>query len=358
MKISVKGPIISSNEQWIYDWFGIEATSPKKVSDQLSKLSGEDIDIDINSGGGSVFDASEIYALLKDYKGKKTGKILGLAASAASVIAMAADNLLMAPTAQMMIHNASTRSQGDYRDMDQTSSFLKNVNQTIANAYNLKSGKSYDELLIMMDKETWLTPQQALQHHLIDEIMFEGQGFEFVASADGGMIPQQVIDKIRNELHANPPLNQAEIPAQAAVNQKIIGNEQEEKETMNLEELKNKHPELYNQIRNEGYTEGVKAENSRIKSIEDLQMPGNEALINQAKFETNDSAESVAVQIIKAEKSRGQNYLQNLKEDADPINKVPGSPAPEEGGESDSVKASNLGANIAASINKMRGGIR
>ncbi|MFS0766046.1 head maturation protease, ClpP-related [Peribacillus phoenicis] len=355
MKISVKGPIISSNEQWIYDWFGIEATSPKKVSDQLSKLNGEDIDIDINSGGGSVFDASEIYALLKDYKGKKTGKILGLAASAASVIAMAADNLLMAPTAQMMIHNASTRSQGDYRDMDQTSSFLKNVNQTIANAYNIKSGKSYEELLNMMDKETWLTPQQALQHHLIDEIMFEGQGVEFVASADGGMIPQQVIDKIRNELHANPPLNQAEIPAQAAVNH---GNEQEEKETMNLEELKNKHPELYNQIRNEGYTEGVKAENSRIKSIEDLQMPGNEALINQAKFETNDSAESVAVQIIKAEKSRGQNYLQNLKEDADPINKVPGSPAPEEGGESDSVKASNLGANIAASINKMRGGIR
>ncbi|MGE6379557.1 head maturation protease, ClpP-related [Peribacillus muralis] len=358
MKISVKGPIISSNEQWIYDWFGIEATSPKKVSDQLSKLNGEAIDIDINSGGGSVFDASEIYALLKDYQGKKTGKILGLAASAASVIAMAADNLLMAPTAQMMIHNASTRSQGDYRDMDQTSSFLKNVNQTIANAYNLKSGKSYDELLNMMDKETWLTPQQALQHHLIDEIMFEGQGVEMVASADGGMIPQQVIDKIRNELHANPPLNQTAENEQPGGNPTNKENEQEAQQIMNLEELKNTHPELYKQIRNEGYTDGVKAENSRIKAIEDLQMPGNEALINQAKFETNDSAESVAVQIIKAEKARGHNYLQNLQDDAKPINQIPGTSAPEGGGESDSVKATNLGANIAASINKMRGGIR
>lgn len=356
MKINVKGPIISSNEQWIYDWFGIEATSPKKVSDQLSKLKGEDIDIDINSGGGSVFDASEIYALLKDYQGKKTGKILGLAASAASVIAMAADKLQMAPTAQIMIHNASTRSEGDYRDMDKTSDFLKNVNQTIANAYQIKSGKSHEDLLSMMDKETWLTPQQALEHHLIDEIMFDNQGIQIVASSDGGMIPPEVIDKMRKELQASGIQNQATIQSKPDIIP--VANTKKEGEIMNLEELKNQHPALFKQVKDEGFSEGIEAENKRIQAIEDLHLPGNESLINQAKFETRDSAENVAIQIIKAERNRGKNYLQNRLEDAAEANDVQGSEPPEGNGETDRVKASNLGANIAASINKMRGGNR
>lgn len=355
MKVNIKGPIISSNDQWIYDWFGIEATSPKKVADQLSKANGEDIDVDINSGGGSVFDASEIYALLKDYQGHTTGKILGLAASAASVTAMGVDTLLMAPTGQIMIHNASVQTQGDYREMDATSDFLKNTNQTIANAYKLKSGKSDEELLGMMDAETWLTPQQALQHGFIDEIMFESQaGLNIVASTDSGMIPQAVIEKLRNQLHSTDltqlenklPSNQVNVPV----------NTKEEGTIMNIEDLKNKHPELYEQIKNEGFEEGVQAENDRIKNIEELQLPGNESLINKAKFETKDKAEKVAFDIIKAEKSRGTNFLQNRLDDAADLNQVPSAAAPETNGDTESVQASKLGANIAASINKFRGG--
>jgi ATP-dependent Clp protease, protease subunit len=210
----VKGPIISSDEQWIYEWFGIESTSPKSVNKEIEEANGEDIEVDINSGGGSVFAGSEIYTALKSYKGNVTIRIVGLAASAASVIAMAGNKIIMAPTAQMMIHNVSSRTSGDYRDMEHSANVLKNANETIANAYRLKSGMSQEDLLKMMDKETWMTPQKALENGLIDEIMFENEAPKIVANTEfAQMLPEQVINKIRNMIKGNPadPENQADI---------------------------------------------------------------------------------------------------------------------------------------------------
>ena len=200
-KVSIKGPIISNNDQWIYDWLDMDATSPKMVSEQIDKAEGQDLTVEINSGGGSVFDGSEIYTALKDYPGNVTVKIVGLAASAASVIAMAGDKVLMSPTSQMMIHNATVYAGGDYRDFEHTSNILKNVNQTVANAYKLRTGKEDDELLSLMDSETWFTPQQALENGFIDEIMFNEM--KFAASHNSGMLPQEVIDKLKNELSSN-----------------------------------------------------------------------------------------------------------------------------------------------------------
>lgn len=202
-KVNIKGPIISNDDQWIYDWFEWDATSPKSVQKQMEGADGEDLEVEINSGGGSVFDGSEIYTELKSYSGNVTTKIVGIAASAASVIAMAGNKVVMAPTGQMMIHNASIRASGDYRDMDHMSGILKNTNQTIANAYRIKSGKSDEELLEMMDAETWLTPQLALEHGLIDEIMFDNN-IQIVASFNSGLLPQQIIEKIKNEMLSNP----------------------------------------------------------------------------------------------------------------------------------------------------------
>lgn len=198
-KVNVKGPIIESGDQWIYDWLDMEATSPKSVYREIEAANGEDIEVIINSGGGSVFAGSEIYTALKEYPGNVTTKVVGFAASAASVVAMSGKKVIMSPTAQMMIHNASIIASGDYRDMDHTSEILKNVNNTIANAYQLKSGMDQTTLLQMMDEETWLTPQQALENGFIDEIMFENQTPQFVASAGiAGLLPPQVIEKIRN----------------------------------------------------------------------------------------------------------------------------------------------------------------
>ncbi|CAM4111455.1 head maturation protease, ClpP-related [Mesobacillus thioparans] len=352
MKINIKGPIISNNDQWIYDWFGIEAVSPKKITDQIEKANREDLEVEINSGGGSVFDASEIYAALKDYPGKVTGKIVGIAASAASVIAMAADKLLMAPTGQIMIHNASVRTQGDHRVMDHTADFLRNTNQTIANAYRLKSGKEYDELLAMMDKETWLTPQQALDHKLIDEIMFEGQVSDFVASADPqtGMLPKEVIEKVRNEMKSyTSATNQVSNPI-------VTPKDEEEKEIMNLEQLQNDHPDLYKQILNNGIDQGVTSERNRMKAIDDLSLPGYEEIINAAKYDSGISAEAVAVEIVKANKQQGLNYLSGAKDDAQTLAAIEGTS--NQNLETEEEKAKREAEEIANSINKRRGQAR
>lgn len=196
-KVEIKGAIISNNDQWIYDWMDMEATSPKSVSKQLPQNDMEDIEVHINSGGGSVFAGSEIYTALKDYPGNVTVKIVGLAASAASVIAMAGDKVLISPTAQIMIHNASMVASGDYRDMDDSSKILRNTNEAIAKAYELKSGKDFNELLDMMNAETWLTAEQAVEANLADEVMFQ-QSVNIVASTGLNMLPEAFLDKIRD----------------------------------------------------------------------------------------------------------------------------------------------------------------
>lgn len=199
-KVNVKGPIVSSDESWIYDWFGIENTSPKSVNKAIEEANGDELEVEINSGGGSVFAGSEIYTALRSYQGNVTVKIVGLAASAASVIAMAGKKVVMSPTAQMMIHNVSSRVSGDYRDMEHTAEILKNANETIANSYRLKSGMSQEELLAMMDKETWMTADKAKEYGLIDEVMFENQ-IQLVASTGySGLLPNEVINKMRNKL--------------------------------------------------------------------------------------------------------------------------------------------------------------
>lgn len=203
--MNIKGPIVSNSEAWIYEWFGIEATSPNSVNKVLEKANGEDIEVEINSGGGSVFAGSEIYTALKSYSGNVTVKIVGLAASAASVIAMAGNKVMMSPTAQIMIHNVSSRASGDYRDMEHTAEVLRNANDTIANAYRIKTGKTQEKLLALMDHETWMTAEKAKELGFIDEIMFEND-LQLVASTDfSGMLPPEVINKIRNTI--KNPLN-------------------------------------------------------------------------------------------------------------------------------------------------------
>ena len=209
MKVNIKGPIVGNSDAWIYEWFGIEATSPSMVDKAIEKANGEDLEVEINSGGGSVFAGSEIYTALKSYPGNVTVKIVGLAASAASVIAMAGKKVMMSPTAQMMIHNVSSCAEGDYREMEHTAEILKNANDTIANAYRLKTGKTQEELLALMDKETWMTAQKAKELGFIDEVMFED--IQLAASTSySGLLPPEVINKMRNTVK-NPVQNESDI---------------------------------------------------------------------------------------------------------------------------------------------------
>lgn len=171
-ELRIDGYIVADEDKWVYDFLGYPAISPKDVNKILNELAGKPLTIKINSYGGNAWSGSTIYTSLKDYKGKVTVKIDGLAASAASVIAMGGDKILMSPTAQMMIHNASSTISGDYRDMEKGVDFLKNVNDALSNAYMVKSGMDKETLLGLMDKETWLTVQEAIDYGLVDEMMF------------------------------------------------------------------------------------------------------------------------------------------------------------------------------------------
>lgn len=151
-------------------WFGDEVT-PKQFKSELTNESG-DVTIWINSPGGDVFAASQIYNMLMDYKGKVTVKIDGVAASAASVIAMAGGEVHMSPVSMMMIHNPMTIAFGDTVEMEKAINMLSEVKESIINAYELKTGLSRTELSDLMDAESWFNSKKAVEMGFADEVMF------------------------------------------------------------------------------------------------------------------------------------------------------------------------------------------
>ncbi len=150
-------------------WFDDDVT-PKAFKADL--IAGEgDIVIWLNSPGGDCIAASQIYAMLMDYKGKVTVKIDGIAASAASVIAMAGTTVLMAPTALMMVHNPLTIAIGDSEEMQKAIAMLSEVKESIINAYEIKTGQSRTKLSHLMDAETWLSANKAIELGFADGIL-------------------------------------------------------------------------------------------------------------------------------------------------------------------------------------------
>lgn len=135
--------------------------------------------------------ASQIYAMLMDYKGDVTVKIDGIAASAASVVAMAGTKVLMAPTAMMMLHNPATSAFGDHVDMTKAIEMLAEFKESIINAYELRTNLPRKQLARMMDDTTWMNAKKAIELGFVDDMLGEekhefinnGQSFEFSASA-------------------------------------------------------------------------------------------------------------------------------------------------------------------------------
>lgn len=174
MDIEIKGIICSDSDAWYYEWFGESCAYPQMVNKALKNANGETVTLKINSPGGDVFAASEIYTVLKNYAGRVEIEIQGLAASAASIVAMAG-YCKMSPTALLMVHNVSTSASGDHRVMEHQAEVLKTANKTIASAYINKTGMSEDEALELMNNESYIDAQEALSLKLIDEIMFTEQ---------------------------------------------------------------------------------------------------------------------------------------------------------------------------------------
>jgi ATP-dependent Clp protease protease subunit len=150
-------------------WFDDDVT-PALFKSDLDSGKGP-ITVWINSPGGDVWAAAQIYNMLLSYSGKVTVKIDGLAASAASVIAMAGDEVLVSPVSMLMIHNPSTMAMGDKDDLAQAISMLDSVKDSILNAYVKKTGLSKNKLSKLMDDETWMDASKAVELHFADRVM-------------------------------------------------------------------------------------------------------------------------------------------------------------------------------------------
>ena len=150
-------------------WFDDDIT-PAMFREELFSGSGP-VTIWINSPGGDCFAASQIYTMLMDYKGPITVKIDGIAASAASVVAMAGTEVFISPTAMIMIHNPATLAFGDHEDMQKAIEMLDEVKQSIINAYELKTGQPRKTLSKMMDEETWMNAMKALELGFVDGLL-------------------------------------------------------------------------------------------------------------------------------------------------------------------------------------------
>lgn len=196
-QIDIRGVIVPDDDHWIYDWFGMAATCPKMVRDLLASANGDAVTVTVNSGGGDVTSGQEIYTILREYSGSVLIRIQSMAASAAAVISMARESEI-SPVAQLMIHNVSTYAEGDYRDMEHAAEVLRNSNQALSNAFSAKTGKTQAEILELMDRETWLTADQAVAEGFVDRIMApddanKKQKLQLAASFGCGLLPEKAI---------------------------------------------------------------------------------------------------------------------------------------------------------------------
>lgn len=337
MEILINGTIVDDEDAEIYRWYGMTVTSSSDVRQALDRAKGEEVEVHINSGGGSVWSGSEIYTRLKDYAGKVTVKIMGLAGSAASVVAMAGDNVMMSPTAQIMIHNSARSAEGDHNALEHAAGMLKSVNIGIANAYELKTGLKHDELLALMEKETWMNADEAKRNNFIDEVMFSNGQTKIAAAVktnNDGLLPQSVINKARNQMVANGEIENKQHTHNSIKPQdsgQNINNKLKEEE-MTLEELRNAYPDLCNQIKaenqpavtdeskiEEAKNEAITAERNRVEVLNNLKnIPGASNIVEEA-IKNGDSVNDTTIKIANSEeiKNIGEAGLENkaFKED-------------------------------------------
>ena len=208
--LSINGAIAEES------WFDDEVT-PRLFRDELESGSG-DITLWINRPGGDCIAAAQIYNMLIDYNGNVTVKIDGMAASAASVIAMAGDTVLMSPVSMLMIHNPATIAMGDHNDMQKAIDMLGEVKESIMNAYAIKTGLSRARLSHLMDSETWMNANKAVELGFADDIIGSSE------SVNAGNVSMQFSGKLADNVLLNKlnakyskntsiPMNQSETSA-------------------------------------------------------------------------------------------------------------------------------------------------
>lgn len=182
MDIEVTGEIVSNDEKWLYDWYELDSFCPNDMKKALDAANGEDVTVRISSPGGLVKEASEIRSMLKAYSGDTRAVVTGVAASAATIIMTGADKVEAYATAVIMIHSAATVFAGNAEEFGKQKEVLEEIDKSIAHAYAEKTGKSLEECLEMMKRETWMAIDKAMEYGLVDGVV-EGENVDLAAVA-------------------------------------------------------------------------------------------------------------------------------------------------------------------------------
>lgn len=201
MKTQISGIIVSNDDYWVYDYFGIENAYPKKIFTAIeeAKKKNEPLEIFVSSPGGSLSAGVDMYTALRQFGNVRF--TVTQACSAASVVICAGYSEI-SPAGMVMIHNVQGRTEGDHNDAQKLADILKTMDKTVAAAYTDKTGLSEANFLKKMNAETWLTAQQAVELGLCDRILKKADNSGEIpkaAASTGGLLPENVIRKMKDK---------------------------------------------------------------------------------------------------------------------------------------------------------------
>lgn len=185
MVLKINGDIVNNESKEIYEYFGFECTAPMDIEKAFAELpKGDKLQVKINSGGGDVMAGQQIYSMLRNRKDVDI-EVESFAGSAASIIAMAG-HCTISPIGMLMIHCVSIGgASGNHKDMEKMADTLRTFDEALANAYVVKTGRSKDEILKLMNKETWLPAEKAVELGFVDAV---SEGASQLTNAFGTMM--------------------------------------------------------------------------------------------------------------------------------------------------------------------------
>jgi len=342
---------------------------PYKFKDELNAL--EDVNtihVRINSNGGSVFAAYAIMNLLKSHKAEIITYIDGIAASAATLIAMAGNKIVAAIGSVMMIHLPSTGVWGNANDLQKAIDVLNTITESMVDVYHSKTGIDKAVLRNLLNNDDWMTGAQALEKGFVDEVadleVVAYLGEDKKTAFFNGV--QISLENVRNK-----DVLMAMLPSHPQNKPRIETRNHKEAKDMTLGELKVNHPAIYDEAlnlglaqaqgasseaittaRNEGYTKGVTAERERMKAIDNIALPGMEAITNKAKYETGITAEAYAMEVIASQKQKGITFLSNAQADAAELDDIP-TAGEQQNGETEEKELLAYAAEVAQTIRRV-----
>lgn len=315
--INIKSEIISDEAGWLYDLFGIPYLSPKNFIDQVDQAAGDDIEIIVNSPGGNVFAAFEMAEKIRGYDGNVTVINVGMAASAASFF-LVATRSKTSPAGLVMLHNCAGSAQGDYRAMDKASEAMQKVNKSIRNLYIEKTGLSDQELKEIMDRETYLTAEEAIQYGFVDE-MTENTNLPRAEPVDVMSATNSISSTLAAYARNHTP---DELIAKLSPRFNIETNNKKPggSEKMTLEEFLNQNPEAKTEYDNniqQTKNTAIKEERQRIQMIDSIAGSVPESMLENAKYKKIMNAEDLAISVLQQSTALGTKYFKNAKEDSE-----------------------------------------